>query len=97
MKMKQLWLFRICLCLALFVAANRIFAFSDTNTKAKYTLQAQTAEEEEEDDDALIPSMVPSWNLSTIEFPVFVEQAILAQHNLCVLIPLFIRFQNLRL
>lgn len=96
MKMKQLWLFRICLCLALFVAANRIFAFSETNTKAKYTLQAQTAEDEEEDD-VLLPAMVPSWNFSTVEFPVYVDQVILDQHTFCVLIPLFIRFQNLRL
>ncbi len=96
MKMKQLWLFRICLCLTLFVAANRIFAFSDVNTKAKYTLQAQTAEDQEEDD-VLLPAMVPSWSFSTVEFPVYVDHSIRAQHNICVLIPLFIRFQNLRL
>gem|GEM_PF-6516663 len=94
--MKQLWLFRICLSLALFVAANRIFAFSDINTKAKYTLQAQTSEDQEEDD-VLLPAMVTSWNFSTVEFPVFVDHAIHAQHNTCVLLPLFIRFRNLRL
>jgi hypothetical protein len=96
MKMRQLWLFRICLCLTLFVAANRIFAFSDTNTKAKYTLQAQTAEDQEEDD-VLLPATVPSWNFSTIEFKVFVGDAIRTQQNSRVLIPLFIRFRNLRL
>lgn len=96
MKMKQFWLFRICLCLTLFVAANRIFGFSDVNTKAKYTLQAQTAEDQEEDD-VLLPAVVPSWDFPTIEFPVFVDHAIRVQHTTCILIPLFIRYRNLRL
>ena len=96
--MKQLWLFRICLCLALFVAANRIFAFSETNTKAKYTLQAQTADEEEEDEvDVLVPALTPIWEFSKM---VSANLAILAnneQFEASVSIPRFIRFRNLRL
>jgi hypothetical protein len=96
MKMKQLWLFRICLCLALFVAANRIFAFSDTNTKAKYTLQAQTADEEDEVD-VLVPALTHIWEFSKMESANLAILANYEQLEASVSIPLFIRFQNLRL
>ena len=96
MKMKQLWLFRICLCLALFVAANRIFAFSETNTKAKYTLQAQTADEEDEVD-VLVPALTPIWEFSKMESANLAILANYEQLEASVSIPLFIRFQNLRL
>lgn len=51
MKMKRKWFFRICLFITLLVAANRIFAWTELNQKAKYTLQTQSDLEEEEEDD----------------------------------------------
>jgi hypothetical protein len=94
--MKQIWLFRLCLGLMLFVAANRIFAWTETSTKTKYTLQAQT-EDEEEDDDVLLPALLrdydfksPLANFATIK-PGFIRIQSATQ------IPLFIQFRNLRL
>jgi hypothetical protein len=94
--MKQLWLLRLCLGLMLFVAANRIFAWTETSTKSKYTLQIQ-ADEEDEDEDVLLPTMFQdcdfksqSTNLATIK-PGFVRIQSATR------IPLFIRFRNLRL
>ena len=94
--MKQLWLFRICLCLALFVAANRIFTFSDVTTKVKYTLQAQTAEEEDEVD-VLVPALAPIWEQSKIESANLATLANYVPLEAPVSIPRFIRFRNLRL
>jgi hypothetical protein len=96
MKMKQLWLFRICLYLALLVAANRIFAFSDTNNKAKYTLQAQTTDQEDEVD-VLIPALTPIWEFSKMVSANPATLATYVPREASGSIPRFIRFRNLRL
>jgi hypothetical protein len=94
--MKQLWLLRLCLGLMLFVAANRIFAWTETSTKSKYTLQIQ-ADEEEEDDDVFLPAIIHDCDFNTqstflaTKKPNFVRILSASQ------IPLFIRFRNLRL
>ncbi len=92
--MKQLWLFRICLVLTLFVAANRIFAFSDSNIKAKYTFQIQADEEEV---DVIVPASPQIWEFKTVEFPIEVGQKAQIWINSSIQIPLFLRFLNLRL
>lgn len=94
MKAKHLWLFRICFALALFVAANRLFAFSDANTKAKYTLQVQ---EDDDELDVLLPGEVHVWDLDFTYFPLIHTLKAGIRINHSIQIPLFIRFQNLRL
>jgi hypothetical protein len=94
--MKQVWLFRLCLGLMLFVAANRIFAWTETSTKTKYTLQAQ-ADDEEEDDDVILPSLIQDCDFKSRITSLFATLPGFSREESATRIPLFIRFQNLRL
>jgi len=95
--MKRMWLFRMCLCLTLFVAANRIFAWTELNQKSKYALQIQSdLEEEEEDDIDLIPFLSESWEFKASEQ---FSSKTLNRFKTSIIKPfkLFIRLCNLRL
>jgi len=97
MKMKRMWLFRICLCLTLFIAANRIFAWTDLNLKTKYMLQIQSDLEEEEDDqDVLLPFHTENWEFNAPQN--FLAKS-LNRFETSIIKPfkLFIRLCNLRL
>lgn len=94
--MKQLWLLRLCLGLMLFVAANRIFAWTETSTKSKYTLQIQ-ADEEEEDEDVLLPAILLECDFNTQSSSLTTTKTRFVRIHSASRIPLFIRFRNLRL
>jgi hypothetical protein len=94
--MKQVWLFRLCLGLMLFVAANRIFALTETSTKTKYTLQFQ-ADDEEEDEDVILPSLLQDLDFKSHIKNHSASQPGISREQSATRIPLFIRFRNLRL
>ncbi|MEN9385856.1 MAG: hypothetical protein RLZZ185_597 [Bacteroidota bacterium] len=97
MKMKRMWLFRICLFITLLVAANRIFAWTELNQKSKYALQIQSdLEEEEEDEVDLIPFLSENWEFKpSVQF----SSKNLNRFRTSISKPfkLFIRLCNLRL
>lgn len=97
MKMKRMWLFRICLFITLLVAANRIFAWTELNQKSKYALQIQSdLEEEEEDEVDLIPFLPENWEFKA---PKQFSAIAINRFQLSIRKPfkLFIRLCNLRL
>jgi hypothetical protein len=94
--MKQVWLFRLCLGLMLFVAANRIFAWTETSTKTKYTLQVQ-ADDEEDDEDVILPSLLQDLDFKSQISYFSTSKPSFSRERSATRIPLFIRFRNLRL
>jgi hypothetical protein len=79
----------------LFVAANRIFAWTDS-TKSKYTLQSQ-ADDEEEDEDVILPSLIQDCDFKSRITSLFATLPGFSREESATRIPLFIRFRNLRL